>query len=600
MKKLLLTFTLALATICVSAQSFGDVPATVSADDVTILKKSVMVIASHDSIVTNAETGKMDTLRVDDGAKIFTPEEFEQLAKQPKRLRASVVPGEQWGYDDGDWEALALLSTTLFLYTYKYPSVDADGNVIYLSALMGVPSDMTNLFHAMPNNLIIGCHETITSNFECPSEFGTYGFLATGTGNGMMLSYARNDATRQACNLVILPDYEGYGITKDRAHPYLYQELTARQVVDAVRSGLAMYQQLVDINEVDPFEPNWKSVAIGYSQGGSVALATHKFIELNGLSDELHFAGSVCGDGPYDPVAHLRYYMQDDGETYDGNNRTIHRKEKVSMPIVMPLILKGMCDSNPLMKQHYVDDYLSAKFLLTESIKFIEAKANDDKDDQYNTTRINKEYVKMMREGKTGSYTKNYHDSEGSFTLTMHLSADEFQEVLEFYDPGFFYKMQAHGKLQGMMTSDCYRYFQNLTADTPVPTEPGMMQDLHRALESNNLTKGWTPQHRIAFFHSTYDTVVPYENLLSFIRNQQDLTYYFFDNDRSRTTAAGVNCLTASEDKANVYIRDATCTDDHVDAGSNFFLWGASGVFGAVGLSPDMRMIRWVLTGSDD
>ena len=124
------------------------------------------------------------------------------------------------------------------------------------------------------------------------------------------------------------------------------------------------------------------------------------------------------------------------------------------------------------------------------------------------------------------------------------------------------------------------------------------MEDLHRALESNNLTKGWTPQHRIAFFHSSYDTVVPYENLLSFIRNQQGLTYYFYNDDRSRTTAAGVNCLTASKREANVYIRDATCTDDHVDAGKNFFMFGAWG--GLVGLSPDMQMIRWVLTGNDN
>lgn len=595
MKKLLLTFMLALATMCVSAQSFGDVPATVDPNDVTILKKNVMVFAEHDSIVPNAKTGKMDTLKVQDGARVFSPEEYEQLSKQPKRLRDAVVPGEQWGHNHGELvEELSI--GAVFLYTYKYPSVDADGNVIYLSALMGVPPAFYG--HAMPNNLIIGCHETITSNYQCPSEWNNTGQNDNMTGNGMMLHYCRYDYTRQPCCLVIMPDYEGYGITKDRAHPYLYQELTARQVVDGVRSGLAMYQHLVDIEEVDPFEPNWKSVAIGYSQGGSVALATHKFIEQNGLSDELHFAGSVCGDGPYDPVAHLRYYMQDDGETYDGTNRTAHRKEKVSMPIVMPLILKGMCDSNPLMRQHYVDDYLSAKFLLTESIKFIEAKANDDPDDQYDTDRINKEYVKMMREGKTGSYTKNYHDSEGSFTLTKHLSAEEFQDVMEFYDPGIFSKMQAHGKLDSIMTPICLAYFRNLTADTPVPTEPGVMEDLHRALESNNLTKGWTPQHRIAFFHSTYDTVVPYENLLSFIRNQQSLTYYFLDKTRSRTKKAGVTCTIASEDQANVYIRDATCKDDHVDAGSDFFFLGAWGW--VVGLSPDMQMIKWVLTGDDD
>ena len=595
MKKLLLTFMLALATMCVSAQSFGDVPATVDPNDVTILKKNVLVIAEHDSIVPNAKTGKIDTLRVEDGSRIFTPEEFELLSKDPKKLRAAVVPGERWGHD---WNKfISLAQAGVYLFTYKYPSVDADGNAIYLSALMGVPIDMVG-GHAMPNNLIIGCHETITSNYECPSEFNNTGGASSMTGNGMMLHYCRHDITRQPCCLVIMPDYEGYGITKDRAHPYLYQELTARQVVDAVRSGLAMYQQLIDANVVDPFEPNWQSVSIGYSQGGSVALATHKFIEQNGLAEELHFAGSVCGDGPYDPVAHLRYYMQDDGETYDGNNRTAHRKEKVSMPIVMPLILKGMCDSNPLMKQHYVDDYLSMKFLLTESIKFIEAKANDKKGDQYDTERINKEYVKMLREGKTGTYVKNYHEDDGTFTFTMHRTPEEFQEVMELYDPGFWSKMRAHGKLNGMMTETCYNYFSSLTADTPVPTTPGLMEDLHRALESNNLTKGWTPQHRVAFFHSTYDTVVPYENLLSFMRNQQDLTYYFFDNDKSRSEKAGVTVRTADEDKANVYIRDASCKDDHVDAGKNFFFLGASGKFS--GLSPDMRMIRWVLTGSDD
>lgn len=594
MKKLLLTFMLALATMCVCAQSLGDVPETVSADDVTILKKNVLVIAEHDSIVPNAKTGKIDTLKVQDGAKIFTPEEFEQLSREPKRLRASVVPGEQWGSDNDTGAPVA--GVFVYLYTYKYPSVDADGNAIYLSALMGIPSDLTSEYgHASPKNLIIGCHETITSNYECPSEFNNTGGGSAMSGNGMMLYYTRYDFFRQPSCLVIMPDYEGYGITKDRAHPYLYQELTARQVVDGVRSGLAMYQHLVDIDEVDPFEPNWQSVSIGYSQGGSVSLATHKFIELNGLADELHFAGSVCGDGPYDPVAHLRYYMQDDGETYDGSNKTAHQPEKVSMPIVMPLILKGMCDSNPLMKQHYVDDYLSMDFLLTESIKYLEAKANDNRRDQYNTVRINKEYLDMLEHGKTGTYTKKYHDSDRVEIYTDYRSADDFKKVMEINKND-----KVHGKLAKMMTPVCLAYFRNLTAETPVPTEPGVMEDLHRALESNNLTKGWTPQHRIAFFHSTYDTVVPYENLLSFIRNQQSLTYYFFENDRSRTTAAGVTCTTASEDKANVYIRDATCTSDHVDAGSDFFMLGASGIFGLVGLSPDMRMIRWVLTGNDE
>ena len=325
-----------------------------------------------------------------------------------------------------------------------------------------------------------------------------------------------------------------------------------------------------------------------------MSLATHKFIELNGLVDELHFAGSVCGDGPYDPVTHLRYYMKDNGTTYDGTNKTEHREERVSMPIVMPLILKGMCDSNPLMRQHYIDEYLSAKFLFTESLKFIEAKANDKVKDQYSTDRINKEYVKMLEKGKTGTYTIKIHDSDQVRKYTRECSADYFKDVMELH------KDAAFGRLDSIMTPVCLDYFRALTENTPVPTEPGLMEDLHRALESNNLTKGWTPQHRVAFFHSTYDTVVPYENLLSFIRNQPDLTYYFLDSERSRTKQAGVNPphITSNQQDANVYIRDATCTKDHVKAGKDFFMLGAGGL--VVGDSPDMQLINWVLTGSDD
>jgi hypothetical protein len=58
----------------------------------------------------------------------------------------------------------------------------------------------------------------------------------------MLLEFARHDFIRQPCCLVILADYEGYGHTASRPHPYLYQELTARQVVDAVRYGIALYK----------------------------------------------------------------------------------------------------------------------------------------------------------------------------------------------------------------------------------------------------------------------------------------------------------------------------------------------------------------------
>ena len=159
------------------------------------------------------------------------------------------------------------------------------------------------------NNVIIGCHVTITSNKECPSRYSDEGswdsdvsMLMNHASSGLVIHSSQWDMPYY--NLVILPDYEGYGATRAHAHPYLYQELTARQVVDATRYGISLYKTDSKVNKVrHPFRDGWRSICVGYSQGGSVALATQRFIEQNGLTDELHLGGSVCGDGPYDMMA---------------------------------------------------------------------------------------------------------------------------------------------------------------------------------------------------------------------------------------------------------------------------------------------------------
>ena len=276
MRKKLILMTIALACATAQgawAQQDGSPLRPVSAAD-------VKVTAINDAYFT------------DEGIVVVSPDEDPEPALARRGVSGMTSEG-------------STSTTGAKLYSYTYPSVDADGNTVTLSSLMAVPTKMLiDNVMAKPNNLIIGCHVTITSNFECPTEYnksgGTFSWM---TDVGMLIGYTRYDAIRNPCCLVIMPDYEGYGVTKDRAHPYLYQELTARQVVDAVRSGLALYEQNIGFFSFSHFEDGWKSVCVGYSQGGSVALATHRFIEENGLAEELHFAGSVCGDGPYDPVA---------------------------------------------------------------------------------------------------------------------------------------------------------------------------------------------------------------------------------------------------------------------------------------------------------
>ena len=522
-------------------------------------------------------TAVNDAYFTDEGIVVVSPDEAPKPALARRRVSGM------------DAEGGASL-TGAKLYSYTYPSVDADGNVVTLSSLMAVPTKMLINGMAKPNNLIIGCHVTITSNYECPTEYNkTGGTLSWMTDIGMLIDYTRYDAVRQPCCLVILPDYEGYGVTKNRPHPYLYQELTARQVVDAVRYGLALYNENKGLFSFKDFEDDWKSVCVGYSQGGSVSLATHRFIEENGLADELHFAGSVCGDGPYDPVRHLGYYMNDDGETYDGDARTQHEKATVSMPIVMPLILKGMCDRNPFMRQHQVKDYLSGTFLRTGVIDFIEAKSNHDKENQYSTDDINNAFRNMRENGVSFTYPDELGD------LRVHtISADKIREML-YKDDGD----NVHGKLELMMTEKAFSYFNGLSVNSPVPSDRGVMKDLHRALASNARVSGWKPKHRIAFYHSTYDTVVPYDNLLSFISSQDDLNYFinkdkehYFDGIIPMERIPVRNCpkpthQVEDEDDADIYIYDTHTRKDHVGAGKDFYFMGTP--------SPDYKLMKWVI-----
>ena len=124
-------------------------------------------------------------------------------------------------------------------------------------------------------------------------------------------------------------------------------------------------------------------------------MAVHRFIEQNGLVDELKFTGSVCGDGPYNPVATFMEYINQ-----------AENDEVMTMIIVMPLILKGMCDSNPYMRNHKVSDFLSDKFLETGIIDWIDNK-------EYSHEDIKKKWEELIEKGK-GEDKDYYKDVLGS------------------------------------------------------------------------------------------------------------------------------------------------------------------------------------------
>ena len=516
----------------------------VNADDATVVGGVLRTQVLRDTLVQNPETGQMEKLsvvadfvdtNVDDLGD--DPEEALSRAKADYRAKASrVSASDEMTY--GDYYT----SVAYYLYTFNYPSIDKHGNRIILSSLMAFPYFTQNNWNNgyRFNNVIIGCHCTITSNKECPSEYPNGGFFQSDV--NMMQYYASwgKGAFRKKqddpayYNILIMPDYEGYGVTKTLPHPYLYQELTARQVIDAVRYGLALFKA-GKFTKKDKYSQEWakqypycmrygKFIPSGASQGGSVAMAVQRYIEQNGLESEMPLAGSICGDGPYDPVATLKYYMKEDKSAG-------HNAEELTMPVAIALILKGMLDTNPLMMNHKREDYFSKDFLSTNILQIIEDKQNPSK--EMTTDDIKDYLVKLYKKGK---------DKDKEYYRKL-LTED------------------GRANMKKVLSDTAYNYFRKLAVDS-IPAEApegrGLMKDLHRALESNNLTKSWQPQNPICLYHSTKDTVVPYANFES------------AKNAFSRITT--------------LYLDD-TDKKDHIKACTNF-------LFAALSASPDIKFIR--------
>ena len=411
------------------------------------------------------------------------------------------------------------------VYTFNYPSVSASGEPTVLSSALFVWTPLLKFRRDSIESLHIFCHSTITADVQRPTTTVSLSNEQTllkglpGRDYGSILTETANYVSR--C-IIIAPDYEGYGATRTVPHPYLSERLTARQVIDAATYGLALYRKEVLNNKrLPPMKSDWRSFTMGYSQGGAVSLATHRYIEEEGLANKLHFQGSICGDGPYDLLTTLRYYIEDDGTSY--SVETAHRKGIITMPVVVPLIVKGMFDSYPEMAQYGMEDYLSQQLIDTGVLDWIDSK-------KYDTDHISQMWYKQLQEGLDAS--------------DRHYTPEQMGELFESPEEDIVW-----GHLEKMFTPEAYEYISDVSHFDAMPGEAsGAYETIHRAFAENSLINGWEPQHRIQFFHAKSDMVVPYGNYLAF----RD-AHSYGEGDLFR-------------------VDDTFSNGDHVDAGIDFLV----------------------------
>ena len=436
-----------------------------------------------------------------------------------------------------EYELLSDLGTRLY-YRFNYPSTSVTGEPIMLSAaLVFWKTSSTGSYAIEAAHLY--CHHTVAANSQCPSisisnalnnsNLDPNYFMASFLTSGSTTAYGDyQDIILRS--IVIMPDYEGYGVSGDRTPPYLAEEITAQQSVDAMIYGLQIYQQLVNDGAALPLSDSWRGFISGYSQGGSVALAAHRYIEQNSLYDELHFRGTICGDGTYDLITTLRYYLDDNGDSYGVS--TEHRQGQTTLPLVVPMIIKGMMLSDPYAGSHSLSDYLSQQFLDTGILDWLDSKTmtNDD---------IVAAWINQLNNGFTATNGTTYTPAQMAEMFTKKTVSS-----------GLGTSTVVWADLSKVFTTGFYNYLNDVSNFNSVPTATGdPYQDMHRALANNNLCTDWTPNHRIVFKHSKKDMVVPYGNYLAFKDAHSAL-----ENVRYK-------------------VDDEFSTADHLAAGTTFFMY---------------------------
>ena len=213
---------------------------------------------------------------------------------------------------------------------FKYFSTDLDGEGIVLSGRVAWGGYwFFGIHHMDPDNIYLLEHYTITSNAECPSEDGsTDCCLVTGD------------------NLLVMPDYIGYGATRDRVHPYLNHEIAAINSIDALKAAVEAWKR----NGSGTLEDDWKLYVLGASQGASNALAVHKYFDTHDdLAKEWRFDYSYCCCGAYDPALTMNTYYEWGKTTYIG---------------AIPMTIKSMIASYPeILSGFKEEDFYCEKYL---------------------------------------------------------------------------------------------------------------------------------------------------------------------------------------------------------------------------------------------
>ena len=200
----------------------------------------------------------------------------------------------------------------LYQYTYKhfvsfpvaYWSQTPQGDSLLVSGRVYLPK------YRILNGIIVANHYTMTADEEVPSNRISMEMVY------LLKGYA-----------VIMPDYVGYGLSRDELHPYLHWRSAAQTAVDLLNC-------MPELLNYYGYSYPKDVVVTGYSQGGAVALGVARIIEENyHQENDWSVRKLYAGAGPYDPAGTYLFSME---------------RNEMGIPAAIPLIVMGLNDAYDL------------------------------------------------------------------------------------------------------------------------------------------------------------------------------------------------------------------------------------------------------------
>ncbi len=222
----------------------------------------------------------------DTSAPPSTPQRGELLQTPPK-LVAAFVPSALSSLLSASAVGRILLQVaytplcTVTVYQLEYQTVDPPGNLTPASGALMVPSGGSGCGGARPITLY--AHATSTDR-----NYNIADLAASGNDEGLVLAavFAAEGY------IVVAPNYVGYDTSTLNYHPYFDADQQSKDMIDALAAGRSALSLL---SPATGTTDGGKLFVTGYSQGGYVAMATHRAMQANGMA----VTAAAPMSGPY-------------------------------------------------------------------------------------------------------------------------------------------------------------------------------------------------------------------------------------------------------------------------------------------------------------